>query len=423
MISSNYISEKFFRFVEKIRNRHNVSKNSLTHYGEPLWPWCGIEHIHLSPEKTSRKNKLIAKYTALKGEVAKIKIHNEFQISYDDHVSRIKTQSGYLSTANFTRPQLSADQYSFFNILKSDPIPEHIKKLGNEYPQLKAQPQPFDYAQMEQNSALSKPVCVGLPSSMGENFILNEQDEITQNVLHLPIKISRSKADELKREGRIIKDNAASISHMNVYLPKELSSLSPLIEYITRIECEYNPYFLEDYYIFLSVSHSLIAPGDTQRRGGWHIDGHQGSERLQRDGKKLPCDRQYMISNINPTQYIEHTFNFEKVRDYCKKKFCSLDSVNMQDVIEYQAAKQEIKNPASVDALPINQLVFLNPYMVHRASTNKAQVPVKRTFVRILCSSFTRNRLGDSINPILGPLYPMKVKTIVDVHEIADEFK
>ena len=47
--------------------------------------------------------------------------------------------------------------------------------------------------------------------------------------------------------------------------------------------------------------------------------------------------------------------------------------------------------------------------------------PITRTFARILFSTFTRNRLGDSINPVLGPIYPLKIKTIKDIHEIPSE--
>ena len=55
--------------------------------------------------------------------------------------------------------------------------------------------------------------------------------------------------------------------------------------------------------------------------------------------------------------------------------------------------------------------------MVHRA-VKSDEKDIDRTFVRIICSTYERDRLGDTINPIIGPIYPLKVKTITDIHEI-----
>ena len=230
------------------------------------------------------------------------------------------------------------------------------------------------------------------------------------------IKITYSKAQELKKQGRTLVDRLTAISHDSIYLPKELQYAAPFIKYVCDIEQALNPYFLQDYYIFLTISNTIVPTESMQRRGGWHIDGHQGNERIQKNGEKLPCDRQYLICNELPTHTIQCRMNFDEVRAYCRKQLCHIDSVNMQDVIERQVAKIP-EDQRKVTPLLVNQLFFLNPYMIHKAAVNHGPA-ISRTFMRILCSTFTRNRLGDSINPVLGPIYPMKIKTITDIHEM-----
>ena len=402
--------------MEYFKNRHDILKSVYKYYPEPFYPWCGIDKIHLNSAAEAHRPLLIKKYTLLKGELNRVSFHDDRHLSYDDHVTRIKVKGKPLTTANFSLPQLSEYHYETIDINKLPLYSDELNVLIEKNPQLGLKPTPFDYSNMEQANNHNTPVCVGLPKGYSGSFQFNEDELLTENVLHLPIKVSAAKAKELVHEGRILASSTQPIDCETIYLPKELSYLKPFIEYVCQIERMCNPDFTNDYYIFLSVSHSVIPPGDSQRRGGWHIDGHQGYERLQKNGNKLPCDRQYLISNVLPTQSISCTFNFDKVRSYCKSTFCDLDSVNMQDVIEQQASHAE--NSTNITNLRPNQLYFLNPYMVHRAMSNPFDKPIKRTFARILFSTFTRNRLGDSVNPVLGPIYPLKVKTIKDIHEI-----
>jgi len=70
-----------------------------------------------------------------------------------------------------------------------------------------------------------------------------------------------------------------------------------------------------------------------------------------------------------------------------------------------------------VRAAKPNTMTFFNPYVVHKAAVNMTDKPVRRTFVRLLFSVYPRDRLGDSVNPLFGPIYPMKIKVITDIHE------
>ena len=419
MISTNYLKGRILRYLEYLKNNHSIIKSAYTHYPKSLHHWCGVEKIHLDHSFEKLRPLLIRKYTQLKGELERITLYDERHLSYDDHVSRIKVRGKLLDTASFIFPSLSDIEYEILELNKLPKCSSNLQEIIDTNPQLNTYPKPFDYLEMEKEENVNIPVCVGLPEECDKNYVFNELALITENVLHLPIKISANKAIELLKEGRVLAHSNNPIGYEEIYLPKELSYLMPLIKFACQIERRCNPEFINQYYIFLSVSHSIIPPGAMQRRGGWHIDGHQGYERLQKNGKKLPCDRQYLISNILPTQSISCRFNFDKLREYCKKHYCDLDSINMQDVIEQQASSHECDE--NITTLKVNQLNFLNPYMVHRAVYNHTDKPITRTFARILFSTFTRNRLGDSINPVLGPIYPLKIKTIKDIHEIPSE--
>lgn len=424
MIFTYWIS-LFYKWVEKIRNRHGSKKTTQDLYPLPLLEWCGVQYIHLHPNYRNNHERLIHYYGKPVGELDKVRnLSMHDVIAYDDHVSRIQTKTGKLETAVFTKPRLSATSYQTIELgsaLLSANESKKIDHFAKEFPHLSDPPGPFDYTEMENAGSQKSPVCVGLPEQADSNFILNHSNELTENVLHLPIKISIAKEKELQMEGRVLPESIDSIRHDLIYIPKELASLKPLIQYACGIEQKFNPHFLEDCYLFLSVSHSLVEPNTTQRRGGWHVDGHQGYERVQKNGKKLPCDRQYTITNVLPTQAISHQYHFDGVRQYCKKTFCGFDAVNMQDVIEHQSGQVD-STPGKVTQIPVNQLIFFNPYIVHRAVANHYDHPVQRTFVRLLFSHFTRNRLGDSVNPVLGPLYPLKIKTITDVHEMDKKY-
>ena len=55
--------------------------------------------------------------------------------------------------------------------------------------------------------------------------------------------------------------------------------------------------------------------GVSQGMTGWHIDGHQGAERIQMDGSKVPIDRVYAISNGLPTQVTDLRLDLDPVRE------------------------------------------------------------------------------------------------------------
>jgi len=167
-------------------------------------------------------------------------------------------------------------------------------------------------------------------------------------------------------------------------------------------------------------------------------------------GAKLPHDRQYTIANCLPTEWVDAAFDFSAVRRYCDDAAATaataaaarrrggssssassaassaaaaaaaargLDAVNVQDLLEQsvnaQLARLDARGLArdggdggdgggdggggGVRAAAANTMTFFSAFVVHRAAANAAHEPQRRTFLRLLCSVFPRDRLGDSV--------------------------
>ena len=379
---------------------------------DELCKWTGVLNIHL--KQSSNKKEIFRKYNVLKGDYSKLQIINDNTIGYKDHVSRIftkKTQN-MLPDAIYTLPQLSDTNPSIQDITKTKhQISKYAKSVVSKYKNtiLTEIPEPFEYEKMERCKGYEYPVALGYPDFLTKILDIPTRFE---NILHLPIKISKLCENKFYQEGRVTPEGK-KIVHNKIYLPKELSLLTEHVQLLAQIEMQTNPYFKLDNYMFLSISDSDVLPNDTHRRGGWHIDGHQGYERLVNSGIKHLTDRQYILCNTLPTEFYPMNFNFSKLRETH-----ILDSVNIQDQIEKMTSIQEHIYPELVHHIKTNQLNFLTPYMVHRGQTNTTNFPIPRKFIRLICSTYSRDRLGDTINPIFGPLNPLKIKTITDIYEV-----
>ena len=404
---------KVFRELERRKNRHEMPKGAITDPMEKkaaLEKWLGSEFIRL--------NKLLdqAAQPYIKGDINQVTLLSPNTIQYADHVTRIHSNTD-LGPAVFTRPLLSANPRLIYEI---DQKIQNVNLVNADV--LKAVPESYTYDRMEDAGFMTKniPVDIGLPPCFAEeqNFVFNENRDVNQCVLHMPVKLSKSKCSELNTQGRVGADDA-KFSETKSYVPVEFEYLVPFITHAMDHEVAFNPYFFEHYYLFVSVSHSDVEPNQMQRRGGWHVDGHQGYERIQESGTKLPTDRQYTISNVLPTEYVTQSFCFDKLREYLEMECCSMDSVNFQHVLETHVGREiELKGESvCVRAAKPNTMTFFNPYVVHKAAVNMTDKPVRRTFVRLLFSVYPRDRLGDSVNPLFGPIYPMKIKVITDIHE------
>ena len=104
--------------------------------------------------------------------------------------------------------------------------------------------------------------------------------------------------------------------------------------------------------------------------------------------------------------------DLRRVRERALAEGRTLDQYNLQDVIRQQLRRAD---PRALSAAGDNRLFYSNPYVIHRPAANRTGAPVKRSFLRVLFTVDERDRLGDTVSPIIGPCYPFKVKTVADV--------
>jgi hypothetical protein len=399
--------------INKIKEKANkLHKDNIEYIEcpEKISKWIGITNIFI--RNKTKRNKIIDKYKKIKGDISKLYIIDNNTIEYKDHVSRIyiNKNNSYLPNAIYTFPTLSKKRSISLDINKPKKnILNYVKNINFEDSIITEKSEPFSYKKMETGEGLKKPLTIGFPSFIPKLLDIEIKFE---NVLHLPIKITKKCEEQFEKEERLTL-TGKKILHNKIYLPKELKKVEDYIQILSQIEIKTNPNFLLDYYMFLSISDSEVLPNNTHRRGGWHIDGHQGYERLINSTTKHLTDRQYIICNNLPTEFYPMKFDFSKLR----KKYI-LDSINIQEQIEKITSIQENKYPHLISYIKENEINFLTPYMVHRGQTNISNLPISRKFVRLICSTYSRDRFGDTINPIFGPLNPLKIKTVTDIYEV-----
>ena len=104
------------------------------------------------------------------------------------------------------------------------------------------------------------------------------------------------------------------------------------------------------------------------------------------------------------------------MENYCSENNININNINIQDIIQQQC---DLLNKEQIKCVKINTLNLLDTYVIHRSSINNTEDIIDRTFVRIIVSEYDQgNRLGDTINPLLGPLFKYKIKMNFDLMEI-----
>lgn len=140
------------------------------------------------------------------------------------------------------------------------------------------------------------------------------------------------------------------------------------------------------------------------------------------DGKKVPIDRVYGIANNLPTHITDLRLNLDPVRQEAAKQGLSLDQFNIQDIIQKTVVKAEqeanARGKSYLTNAGVNNLFYVNPYVLHQAPQNPYMKPINRTFLRLLFSVDERDRIGDTVSPCIGPTFPFKIKTITDIYQL-----
>lgn len=180
---------------------------------------------------------------------------------------------------------------------------------------------------------------------------------------------------------RCVLDMPIKIPGSEIKIPSDLKSVSIMhvIGKCYDYEKSINPN-IDDYYIYLTIHHSEVKKGESQRRLGAHIDGMQG----ERYKDKLPVCHSYLVSNIIPTRFFNHKFptnlcektqnwfyEFDKLKDYNFSCLSKPYEINM-----------------------------MTAYNVHESTVSEEEGV--RTFIRLEFSLKKFDRIGNTINEELN---------------------
>lgn len=209
------------------------------------------------------------------------------------------------------------------------------------------------------------------------------------SVVHPLTQKNREIFDNLP-EMRIL-DMPIKFPGSNYRIPKEISSLAPIIYDIARNEYNANKKS-DDYYCYITVDCRDVEPGKTTRKSGLHVDGFQGA----RISPKLPVDHSYIVSNNNPTIFYNQPFKVGEDWDMnCHNYFEGFE-------LQKDVSKQVV--------YPNHSVLLIDAYCLHEAPV--ATEKQKRTFLRMSYTVREFDRLGNAHNPLFDYNWEMVPRDI-----------
>ena len=220
------------------------------------------------------------------------------------------------------------------------------------------------------------------------------------NQKNLPVCVANFTHEELPFTGVRVLDLPIKMAGDSRYLvPIELQPYRAIIQSAIDVETQVNP-SINDYLCYITVDSSQVEANTTQRRGGLHVDGFQGS----RLGEPLLLDHSFLIYDCLPTQFYEGPFD---VRDVDISKYN----------VFYEFDKRALNMiPVSFDS---HQLLFVDAYTVHAGV--HAPHNLKRTFIRISFSVREFDRLGNTHNPLFEYNWSMVERRVEESLQTRDD--
>ena len=360
-------------------------------------------------------------------------------VEYGDHVTRMQAISGQREERKhfFSVPDLGeAENFLRLRIPElsvQDPtlLERTLAEISEEDKAVMCQNlYGFDYTNLEGKTcghhAVILPDELELHSKGKRGFNTNEDGtwQTDVSVLHIPIKLSQAMVDQFNEEGRRLPDGAEFRAD-EVYIPEKLAKGADFVSLVKQTlvtEYQLNPERLRNNFLLVTLRVGELTQSQSLGNTGWHVDGHQGAERLQMDGSKVPIDRVYCMSNTLPTQITDLRLDLDPVRSKARSKLMTLDQFNLQDIIQKTVEKAEKEAQEQgrtvITTAGDNCLFYANPYILHQSPVNPTEQPICRSFVRLLYTVDERDRIGDTVSPITGPCYPFKIKTITDILQL-----
>ncbi len=168
-------------------------------------------------------------------------------------------------------------------------------------------------------------------------------------------------------------------------LPLDLFQFKDTLEQMIAFEHRINPW-VDQYYAYVTVDQGWVSIGETQRKGGCHVDGFQG-ERIR---KKNLINRSYVATDCLPTVFYDQSFNVVKLDEGEHNFFLEFDRQAKDDLIWRPVAYQ---------------ILVMDAYTVHRADF--ASKKLFRTFLRLSYDIIEFDRLGNAHNPLFNYSWDM----------------
>ena len=365
-------------------------------------------------------------------------------VEYGDHVTRMQAISGRREERKhfFSIPDLGASEY-FVRLNIPELSAQNPNLLERTLAQVSEEDKHilcqnlygFEYTNLEKKScghrAIFLPDKMNIqPDTQGHRAFNTNEDgscQIDASVLHMPVKLSETMVKQFNGEGRRLPDGTKFHAD-EAYIPEKLAKgtdFMTLVKQTLIMEYQLNRERLLNNFLLVTLRVGELTNSKSLGNTGWHVDGHQGAERLQMDGSKMPIDRVYCMCNTLPTQVTDLRLDLDPVRLKACSKLMTLDQFNLQDIIQKTVEKAEADaqemGQTIITTAGENCLFYANPYVIHQSPVNTTDHPIRRSFVRLLYTVDERDRIGDTVSPITGPCYPFKIKTITDILQLPND--
>jgi hypothetical protein len=149
-------------------------------------------------------------------------------------------------------------------------------------------------------------------------------------------------------------------------------------------------------YVYLTVDNKPNESGQTQRAGGWHIDGLQGDE----VSTKAKTCFQFLWVNNTPTEFCPQPFE--------------TDHINLSKINVFNALAKQVDNSNNITIKP-NHTYLMHCYHVHRAT--QAEQTGERLFLRLYLSHCPVTSKEATLNPnIEYPFIPHTTEGTIPSH-------